>query len=57
MNRTNNLWTPCPIDKVPLHIVEYVDLYKKALKLGFPRKSGHISKEELINYINESLHS
>ena len=57
MNKTDNLWTLCPTDKVPLHMVEWIDLYNKALKLGFPHKSGHISKEELINYINESIHS
>ena len=57
MNKTDNLWIPCPANKVPLHMVEWIDLYNRALKLGFPHKSGRISKKELINYINESIYS
>lgn len=55
----NTLWKLASTDEIPLHMIEWIDLYKKALKLGFPHKSGRISKKELIRYIrtHESISS
>jgi len=54
--RISNLWTKCPEEEVPIHMRNWIDLYLKATKLGFPCKSGQgPSKEQLIEFINSKV--